>query len=544
MTSIVPFPSLRGRFDLSAYVVVGPRDCHGRPLTDVVRAGLAGGATSLQLRAKDADAADRTAMARGMADAIAAAGASDRVPLVIDDRVDVAWQARRLGIKVDGAHIGQTDMDPRQARALLGDEAIVGLSAETADLVRIADALPAGTIDYIGAGPLHVSVTKPEASVGGNDGSGHTLDAAQIDALCEATDLPVVVGGGVTAADMPMLAATKAAGWFAVSAIAGAADPEAATRAMAGGWRAVRGNRTAGTPSRGVGRPAPRVTTLPPVLAVSGSDSSGGAGAQADLKTMLVNGVFGMNAITALTAQNTTGVRSIQDTDPAILADQIDAVFEDIPPLAVKIGMVSSTALIETIADRLVAHQARNVVLDPVMVATSGAKLISDDAIAALTGRLFPLATVITPNVPETQVLLEVAESGGNAPVAMNAADWRDDAPETIHDARDMERAALAVARRFGCAVLVKGGHAVNDANDVLGEPDGTVTWFPGERVDNPNTHGTGCTLSSAIAANLAKGATLAEAIRRAKAYLTGALKAGLDLGHGSGPMDHAWRWR
>lgn len=263
-------------------------------------------------------------------------------------------------------------------------------------------------------------------------------------------------------------------------------------------------------------------TTLPPVLAISGSDSSGGAGMQADLKTMLANGVFGMSAITALTAQNTTGVRSIQDTEPAILADQIDAVFEDIPPLAVKIGMVSATDIIDVIAERLTFHHAVNVVLDPVMVATSGAKLISDDAIAALTGELFPLATVITPNIPEAQVLTGI----------------------DITDADSMETAARALVSRYGCAALVKGGHHTNDANDVLAEADGTGTWFEGSRVDNPNTHGTGCTLSSAIASNLAKGETLPDAIRHAKEYLTGALNAMLDLGHGSGPMDHAWRWR
>ena len=283
------------------------------------------------------------------------------------------------------------------------------------------------------------------------------------------------------------------------------------------------------------------MSTLPPVLAISGSDSSGGAGQQADLKTMMACGVFGMSAITALTAQNTTGVRSIQNTEPAILADQIDAVFEDIPPVAVKIGMVSSTELIETIADRLVAHHATNVVLDPVMVATSGARLISDDAIATLTKRLFPLATVITPNVPETEVLLDLA-TGRDAEVDTGA--WHDDAPARIHTSADMESAGTLIARHYGCAVLVKGGHAINDANDVLAEPDGTITWFDGVRVNNPNTHGTGCTLSSAIASNLAKGETLTDAISHAKEYLTGALEAQLNLGKGSGPMDHAWRYR
>ncbi|WP_353936104.1 bifunctional hydroxymethylpyrimidine kinase/phosphomethylpyrimidine kinase [uncultured Bifidobacterium sp.] len=280
---------------------------------------------------------------------------------------------------------------------------------------------------------------------------------------------------------------------------------------------------------------------MPPVLTVAGSDSSGGAGIQADLKTMMANGVFGMSAITSLTAQNTTGVRAVQNADPAILADQIDAVFEDIPPMAVKIGMVSSAALIETIADRLTAHQARNIVLDPVMVATSGAKLIDDDAVAALTTRLFPLATVITPNMPETEALLAQT---------MQERTSEDDTEftrllsEGIRTEADMETAARTLAEHFGCAVLVKGGHGIKDANDVLVEPDGTVTWFTSPRIDNPNTHGTGCTLSSAIASHLALGETLPQAVRSAKDYLTGALAEQLDLGHGSGPMDHAWRWR
>ena len=247
-------------------------------------------------------------------------------------------------------------------------------------------------------------------------------------------------------------------------------------------------------------------STLPAVLAISGSDSSGGAGMQADLKTMLACGVFGMSAITALTAQNTTGVRSIQDTKPDILADQINMVFEDIPPVAVKIGMVSATDIIDVIAERLTFHHATNIVLDPVMVATSGANLISDDATAALTGKLFPMATVVTPNIPEA--------------------------------------AAHRLVERYGCAALVKGGHGTEDANDVLAETDGTVTWFDGVRINNPNTHGTGCTLSSAIASYLALGDTLPKAIKHAKKYLTGALKAQLNLGHGSGPMDHFWKYR
>ena len=278
-------------------------------------------------------------------------------------------------------------------------------------------------------------------------------------------------------------------------------------------------------------------STLPPVLSIAGSDSSGGAGIQADLKTMLANGVFGMTAIAALTAQNTTGVRMVTNTPPDMLAAQIDAVFEDIPPLAVKIGMVSSVELIDVIADRLTFHKATNVVLDPVMVATSGAKLIEDDAIAALTSQLFPLATVITPNMPETQALCDLAVTQGAQPINY-------DNGESISTPADMTVAGHLLADHFGCAVLVKGGHGTQDASDVLVEPNGRVTWFTGQRVDNPNTHGTGCTLSSAIASHLALGEDLPTAVDHAKLYLTGALEAQLDLGHGSGPMDHAWRWR
>ena len=278
-------------------------------------------------------------------------------------------------------------------------------------------------------------------------------------------------------------------------------------------------------------------TTLAPVLSIAGSDSSGGAGIQADLKTMLANGVFGMTAIAALTAQNTTGVTMVTNTPPDMLAAQIDAVFSDIPPVAVKIGMVSSAELINVIADRLTFHHAANVVLDPVMVATSGAKLIEDDAIAALTSKLFPLATVITPNMPETQVLCDLAVRQGATPLAYEDG-------ESISTPSDMVKAGHLLADHFGCAVLVKGGHGTQDASDVLVEPSGEATWFRSRRIDNPNTHGTGCTLSSAIASHLALGEDLPTAVDSAKHYLTGALKAQLDLGHGSGPMDHAWKWR
>ena len=251
-------------------------------------------------------------------------------------------------------------------------------------------------------------------------------------------------------------------------------------------------------------------------LTVAGSDCSGGAGIQADIKTMTMNGVFAMSAITALTAQNTTGVRAIQESTPDFLKQQIDAVFEDIYPDAVKIGMVSSAGLIQVIAERLAYYKAENIVVDPVMVATSGSELMKSSAVSALTEKLLPLATLVTPNIPEAEVL-----SG-----------------RTVAAKEDMLSVAKCIGDNYGCAVLLKGGHSINDANDLL-YANGEYKWFCGKRINNPNTHGTGCTLSSAIAANLAKGCSLVESVQRAKEYISGALAAMLDLGHGSGPMMH-----
>ena len=251
-------------------------------------------------------------------------------------------------------------------------------------------------------------------------------------------------------------------------------------------------------------------------LSIAGTDPSGGAGIQADLKTMTMNGVYAMSAITALVAQNTTGVKKIVEMTPAFLAQQIDVVFEDIRPDAVKIGMVASCSLIEIIAERLRCHQAKNIVVDPVMVATSGDRLISEEAVDTLKSRLLPLATIVTPNIPEAEILSGIR----------------------IRRREDMEAAARNICDDYGCAVLLKGGHSIQDANDFLyGESGGQ--WFYGTRIDNPNTHGTGCTLSSAIAANLAKGFDLPSSIQRAKDYLSGALGAGLNLGRGRGPMQH-----
>lgn len=254
-------------------------------------------------------------------------------------------------------------------------------------------------------------------------------------------------------------------------------------------------------------------------LTIAGSDSSGGAGIQADIKAMTLNGVYAMSAITAMTAQNTMGVKAISEVSDAFLCAQIDAVFEDIYPDAVKIGMIPSENLISAVADRLRYYKAKNIVLDPVMVATSGAALMKNDAVKSMVKELFPLASIVTPNIPETEVLTGMK----------------------IKCEFDMFAAAKYIGDMYGCAVLVKGGHSVNDANDVLYN-SGATHIFRGKRIDNPNTHGTGCTLSSTIAAGLANGLSVIESIENAKNYLSGALAFGMNLGKGRGPLNHAFR--
>ena len=253
-------------------------------------------------------------------------------------------------------------------------------------------------------------------------------------------------------------------------------------------------------------------------LTIAGSDSSGGAGIQADIKTMISNGVYAMSAITALTAQNTIGVTAIMEVTPEFLAEELDNIFTDIYPDAVKIGMVSSGVLLQVIAEKLQEYKASNIVVDPVMIATSGARLISEEAVDVFKNRLLPIATLVTPNIPEAEAL----------------------AGRKIVSPEDMIETATQIGETYHCAVLCKGGHQLNDANDLLWK-DGKYEWFRGERINNPNTHGTGCTLSSAIASNLAKGYDLDAAVERAKKYISGALAAMLDLGKGSGPMDHGF---
>lgn len=254
------------------------------------------------------------------------------------------------------------------------------------------------------------------------------------------------------------------------------------------------------------------------VLTIAGSDCSGGAGIQADLKTMTAHGVYGMSVIAALTAQNTTGVFGVLETDPVFIGQQMDCVFGDILPEAVKIGMISSSGAVDIICEKLKLYKAQNIVVDPVMISTSGARLLSEEAMGSLVGSLIPMADIITPNLMEARALSGI----------------------DIESQSDMEKGAVIISKMLSGAVLIKGGHLENSANDLL-YMNGKFIWIDGERVDTPDTHGTGCTLSSAIACNLAMGYPMETSVRLAKAYITGALRAGLRLGKGRGPLNHCW---
>ena len=254
------------------------------------------------------------------------------------------------------------------------------------------------------------------------------------------------------------------------------------------------------------------------VLTIAGSDCSGGAGIQADIKTITAHGMYAMSAITALTAQNTTGVYGVMEASPEFVGHQLDCVFSDIMPDAVKIGMVSNADIIEMITSKLKEYKARNIVVDPVMVATSGSRLLNDGSTDVLISKLLPLADIITPNIPEAECLCGMS----------------------VESADDMLNAAKIISKITKGGILIKGGHLTGSADDLL-YSGGKPYWFHSQRIDNPNTHGTGCTLSSAIACNLALDFSMENCIRNAKEYVTGALKDGLNLGKGSGPLNHCY---
>lgn len=475
-------------FDLLVYAVTDRAWTGEQTLLQQLETALKAGVTLVQLREKelDGEAFLREALeVKKLTDAYG-------VPLIINDNVEVA-----AACNASGVHMGQEDLelglDIGEVRRLMGPDKIIGVTAKTVEQARKAQAAGA---DYIGSGAVFGSSTKRDAV---------PMTMERLREITSAVSIPVVAIGGIHAGNAAALAGTGIAGLAVVSGIFGAEDIDAAVRELR---RIAERVRALAEPKKNRKK----------VLTIAGSDCSGGAGIQADLKTMTALGIYGMSVITALTAQNTTGVYGISDIEPEFVAKQMDCVFTDIFPDAVKIGMVSRKEIIAVIAEKLEKYGAKNIVLDPVMVSTSGSRLLAEDAMDELAARLLPLAAVMTPNIPEAELLTGIR----------------------VETEAQMEQAARLISEKYHGAVLVKGGHQVETANDVLYR-DGQCIWFKGKRINNPNTHGTGCTLSSAIACGLAEGRSVEESVARAKEYLSGALSANLDLGSGSGPLDHCF---
>ncbi|KRL84558.1 bifunctional hydroxymethylpyrimidine kinase/phosphomethylpyrimidine kinase [Ligilactobacillus equi] len=468
--------------DLLLYAVTDRKNLGQTEFLTSIKQALAGGVTCLQLREKNLSREAFSAEAYAVKQLCQEA----QVPFIINDSLEVA-----LDCQADGLHVGQEDLQKSDFYQQIPSDMILGVSVQNVAQAKEAQAKGA---NYLGVGTIFPTQTKTDAV---------RVSRQTLAEICQAVNIPVVAIGGIDEDNMESLAGTGIAGLAIVNAILGAPEIEKQSHKLKA--LAVKTVFTS------------RSANLPPVLSIAGSDSSGGAGIQADIKAIMANGGFAMTAITAMTAQNTQGVTAIIESSPEFLQAQIATVFTDIYPLAIKVGMVPSPELMQVIAQELSLYQANNVVLDPVMVATSGAQLMKSETLDALKA-LARQATLITPNIDEAQILAEME----------------------IRNATDMEVAAQKLTQELGCAVLVKGGHLVNDANDVFAQGN-QVLWLNGQKINNSNTHGTGCTLSSAIAANLAHGEDLIPAIQKAKKYLSGILASQLDLGLGSGPMNHGY---
>ena len=485
-------------FDLSLYLVTDRPLSGGRDMAWIVREAAAGGVTMVQLREKECPTAEFIQLARELKAALAPLG----IPLIINDRVDVA-----LAVDADGVHIGQSDMPYATARKLLGSDKIIGLSVETMDEVIAANALD---VDYIGISPVYATPTKTDTLTPfGLDG---------VDEVMRCSRHRCVAIGGMNRDTVGEVIAHGVEGVAVVSAIVAAPSPREAATELAG---IIRNNRHGHSEHSENCQFSTVNSQLRRVLTIAGSDSGGGAGIQADIKSISANGCFATSAITAITAQNTLGVNAVEGLSIGILEGQIEAVLSDIGTDSVKIGMLHSAEVVRSVARLLRKYGIKDVVLDPVMVSTSGHKLIEDSAIAVLKSDLMPLARVITPNIPEAEILLG----------------------EPIEKQGDLPGAARRLAQQYGVSVLLKAGHLVDDEliDIFYNYETGEVAELSARRVDTPNTHGTGCTLSSAFAAQLAKGLPLTEAARAAKAYINNAIihGAAYKIGNGHGPVCH-----
>ena len=494
-------------FDLSLYLVTDRPLSGGRDMAWIVREAAAGGVTMVQLREKECSTAEFIQLARELKAALAPLG----IPLIINDRVDVA-----LAVDADGVHIGQSDMPYATARKLLGSDKIIGLSVETMDEVVAANALD---VDYIGISSVYATPTKTDTLTPfGLDG---------VDEVMRCSRHRCVAIGGMNRDTVGEVIAHGVEGVAVVSAIVAAPSPREAAAELAAIISDNRHEHSENSEYSELSENCQLSTVnsqLRRVLTIAGSDSGGGAGIQADIKSISANGCFATSAITAITAQNTLGVNAVEGLSIDILEGQIEAVLSDIGTDSVKIGMLHSAEVVRSVARLLRKYGIKDVVLDPVMVSTSGHKLIEDSAIAVLKSDLMPLARVITPNIPEAEILLG----------------------EPIEKQGDLPAAARRLAQQYGVSVLLKAGHLVDDEliDIFYNNETGEVIELSARRVDTPNTHGTGCTLSSAFAAQLAKGLPLTEAARAAKAYINAAIIHGAEyrIGNGHGPVCHFYK--
>ena len=490
---------MRSSFDLSLYLVTDRTLARGRDMSWIVREAIAGGATMVQLREKECSTAEFIALARELKESLQPLG----IPLIINDRIDVA-----LAVDADGVHIGQSDMPYETARALLGKEKIIGLSVETMEEVIAANALD---VDYIGISPVYATPTKTD-----------TLTPFGLEGIEEVMRLSrhrCVAIGGMNRDTIGEVIARGVEGVAVVSAIVAAESPRNASEELVG---IIQNNRS--EHHKNNFQYSIVNSQLKKVLTIAGSDSGGGAGIQADIKSISANGCFATSVITAITAQNTLGVNAIEGLSVDIIEKQIDAVLSDIGADCVKIGMLHSTEVVHCVARMLRKYGITDIVLDPVMISTSGHKLLEDSAIEALKSELIPMARVITPNIPEAEVLLE----------------------ESISKQDELPDAARRLAEKYGVSVLLKAGHLINDEliDIFYDQESGETIALRARHIDTRNTHGTGCTLSSAFAAQLAKGLPLTEAARAAKHYINQAIVHGAryEIGHGHGPVAHFYK--
>lgn len=466
--------------DKNIYKLYGITDDSLTPpekIEGMVEAAISGGATIIQFRSKTLAPDKKEECAKKLLNITR----KHNVPLIIDDDVFLCKR-----IDADGVHLGASDMPVHEARGILGPHKLIGATAKT---LEAALAAKANGANYIGSGAAFKTSTKSDT---------YEISHDTIMDIAKNSGLPVVAIGGINVCNIDKL---KGLGICGVAVVASLFDGNVEENA-----RLLRSKTD-------------EITRIKHVLSIAGSDSSGGAGIQADLKTITAHGMYGMTAITSLTAQNTTGVYGVYDADASFIENQLDCIFNDILPDAVKIGMLSNKSIIEAIAGKLKEFNATNIVIDPVMISTSGHKLLLDDAIYSLINTLLPLGTIITPNIMEAQAITNI----------------------TIDNHYDMLEAAKSLSTLTDAAILVKGGHLKEDSDDLL-YMDNTPHWYKKDKLDNPNTHGTGCTLSSAIACGLADGLSIERSVLNAKNYVYGAIKQNFDIGKGSGPLYHMYK--